>query len=90
MTHLDIYENMFHLVEKSLGQQCHSNRLEQVRELGLLIVRMSMQNVEYCKHQKTEVVLASIICACGMLQQDTATNSIKKTVWDQNKHVFEK
>lgn len=71
MTHFDLYQTFSDKIESHIKPNICANQdylLKLVSEMALLLVKQSIQNVEYCKHSPSVIVIASFYAATAFLK----------------------
>lgn len=94
VTPYDIFQTYMALVKKRIvskeNKETHEANLAKIEELGLLLVRMAIQNNTFTSYSHSHLVYTSIQAACTMLQLEKNPDESKSFFYSEFKRSFER
>lgn len=67
VTHYDFHQTYVDKVERSLGKS-NKKLMKLISEMSMLLIKMSIQNVDYCKYSPSVVVISTLYAATAFLK----------------------
>lgn len=67
VTHYDFHQTYVDKVERSLSKS-NKKLMKLISEMSMLLVKMSIQNVDYCKYSPSVVVISTLYAATAFLK----------------------
>ena len=71
MTHYDFYQTYADKIERQMNQDVCPNQFRLmglIKDMALLLIKMSVQNVSFCSYSQSTVVLACFYAATAFLK----------------------
>ena len=84
VTHYDFLQTYTKQIERLLSpesSQNHANFLRMAKQMALLLIKMSIQSVDFCSIPQSIVVLASFFAATAFLKHSTKHQGPKTTAF---------
>ena len=67
VTHYDFHQTYVDKVERSVGKS-NKKLMKLISEMSMLLIKMSIQNVDYCKYSPSIVVISTLYAATAFLK----------------------